>query len=183
MRVFAGLPLPAPVIDRLLRLAAELKNRYQELRVVRPQALHVTLVFFGELDQDQVLEVMRIMDSPRLKVASIRAVIGGIGQFPPRGRPRVLFCPLVKGGPEISYLYRCFMELLVRNGNFDLQEDREFTPHITLARNKGLRIELADLEALFGFEDSLILDRLVLYQSILKPQGAEYRSLKTVMFE
>jgi 2'-5' RNA ligase len=71
-----------------------------------------------------------------------------------------------------------------------LEREREFTPHITLARVRsreprerrgGDPIVLADVEELFRFEYSLILDRLVLYQSILRPQGAEYKVMKTVV--
>ncbi len=69
-----------------------------------------------------------------------------------------------------------------------LESGREFTPHITLARASrsgplpaaANRIRLAEVAELFRFEYSLILDRLVLYQSILRPGGAEYKVMKTV---
>jgi len=181
MRIFAALPLPAQAVTKLEEMAAELKNRYPDLRVVKPQGMHITMVFFGELNQDQVLQIMRVMDSPELKVASIQTVLGGIGQFPPKGRPRVIYCPIHKGVPEISYLYHLYYQLLSNTGGFSIEEQREFTPHITLARNKDTRVSLSGVEALFRFEYSLILDRLVLYQSILRPQGAEYKVMKTVM--
>jgi 2'-5' RNA ligase len=181
MRIFAALPLPAQAVAKLETLGAELKRLYPDLKVVKPRALHVTMVFFGELNQEQVLEVMRVMDSPELKVASIQAVMGGVGQFPPKGRPRVLYCPIQKGGPEISYLYRLYCELLSASGRVSIDEQRDFTPHITLARNKTTRISISEVEELFRFEYSLILDRLVLYQSILRPQGPEYKAMKTVV--
>ena len=181
MRVFAALPLPDRAVEKLGGLAAELKARYPELKVVKPQGMHVTMVFFGELNQDQILEVMRVMDSPELKVASIQAVMGGVGQFPPKGQPRVIYCPITKGVPEISYLYRLYFQLLSNIGSISIEEQRDFTPHITLARNKGAPIALSEVEEFFRFEFSLILDRLVLYQSILRPQGAEYKVMKTVM--
>ena len=181
MRIFAALPLPAQAVKKLEELAAELKARYPDLRVVKPQGMHITMVFFGELNQDQVLGVMRVMDNSELKVSSIQAVMGGIGQFPPQGSPRVIYCPIHKGAPEISYLYRLYYQLLSNTGRLSIDEQREFTPHITLARNKDSRVSLSDVEELFRFEYSLILDRLVLYQSILRPQGAEYNVMKTVM--
>jgi len=181
MRIFAALPLPAQAVKKLEEMAAELKNRYPDLRVVKPQGMHITMVFFGELNQDQVLEIMRVMDSPELKVASIQTVLGGIGQFPPKGRPRVIYCPVHRGAPEISYLYRLYHQLLSKTGGLSIEEQREFTPHITLARNRDTRLSLSDVEEFFRFEYSLILDRFVLYQSILRPQGAEYKTMKTVM--
>ena len=181
MRIFAALPLPAQAVKKLEELAAELKTRYPDLRVVKPQGMHLTMIFFGELNQDQVLRVMRVMYSSELKVSSIQAVMGGIGQFPLQGRPRVIYCPIHKGAPEISYLYRLYYQMLSNSGGLSIDEQREFTPHITLARNKDARVSLSDVEELFRFDYSLILDRLVLYQSILRPQGAEYKVMKTVM--
>ena len=181
MRVFSALPLPSQAVNRLAELAAGLKSTYPDLKVVKPQGMHITMVFFGELLQDQVLAIMRVMDRPELKVASIQAVMGGVGQFPPKGRPRVLYCPVHKGAPEISNLFRVYHRLVCGIEGLSLEGGRDFTPHITLARNKGARIELSEIEELFRFEYSLILDRLVLYQSILRPQGAEYKVMKTVM--
>ena len=82
MRIFAALPLPGQAVGKLEKLAEELNRRYPDLKVVKPHGLHITMVFFGELKQDQVLQIMRIMDRPELKVASIQAIIGGVEQFP-----------------------------------------------------------------------------------------------------
>jgi len=190
MRVFAALPLPDQAVEKLGKLAAELKARYPDLKAVKPHGMHVTMVFFGELNQDQILAVMRVMDSPELKLASIQAVMGGVGQFPPKGQPRVIYCPIQKGGPEIGYLYRVYYRLVSGVEGLSLEGERDFTPHVTLARNRVARskedrtresrIALSEVEELFRFEYSLILDRLVLYQSILRPQGAEYKVMKTV---
>jgi 2'-5' RNA ligase len=186
MRVFAALPLPEQAVEKLGRLAEELQARYPDLKVVKPSGMHVTMVFFGELNQEQILGVMRVMDSPELKMASIQAVMGGVGQFPPKGQPRVIYCPISKGSPEIGYLYRVYHRLVSGVEGLSLEAERDFTPHITLARNRrelsrASRISLSEVEELFRFEYSLILDRLVLYQSILRPQGAEYKVMKTVV--
>jgi 2'-5' RNA ligase len=190
MRVFAALPLPDQAVEKLGKLAAELKARYPDLKAVKPHGMHITMVFFGELNQEQILAVMRAMDSPELKLASIQAVMGGVGQFPPKGQPRVIYCPIQKGAPEIGYLYRVYYRLVSGVEGLSLEGERDFTPHVTLARNRvarskedrtrSSRIALSEVEELFRFEYSLILDRLVLYQSILRPQGAEYKVMKTV---
>jgi 2'-5' RNA ligase len=190
MRVFAALPLPDQAVEKLGKLAAELEARYPDLKAVKPHGMHITMVFFGELNQEQILAVMRAMDSPELKLASIQAVMGGVGQFPPKGQPRVIYCPIQKGAPEIGYLYRVYYRLVSGVEGLSLEGERDFTPHVTLARNRvasskgdrtrASRIALSEVEELFRFEYSLILDRLVLYQSILRPQGAEYKVMKTV---
>ena len=62
MRVFAALPLPDQAVGKLGQLAEQLKARYPDLKVVKPGGMHVTMIFFGELDQERVLEVMKVMD-------------------------------------------------------------------------------------------------------------------------
>jgi hypothetical protein len=124
MRVFAALPLPDQAVEKLGKLAAELKARYPDLKAVKPHGMHITMVFFGELNQEQILAVMRAMDSPELKLASIQAVMGGVGQFPPKGQPRVIYCPIQKGGPEIGYLYRVYYRLISGVEGLSLEGER-----------------------------------------------------------
>jgi 2'-5' RNA ligase len=182
VRVFTGLPLPEAALGRLAAVVAELKRRYPGLKVVGPEGLHITLIFFGELSEAQVAALDALLDGEGLKVPAIRAVLGGAGQFPPRGMPRVIFCPVLEGAAPVKKLHGALCELVREGGSLPLEETRELTPHVTVARNRGLPVNMAEVRALFGFEEEVLLDRLVLFQSILKPRGAEYRHLKTVLF-
>ena len=199
IRVFAALPLPAPALERLEMAAGELGRRAGSLRVVRPEGMHVTLIFFGELEEGPVQTIERALDHPSLAGPPIEASLGGLGQFPPRGAPRVLYCPIRQGVEAIKALHGRLREALLAQWNTHSGRNREssepreaagpawddrrpFAPHITVARNRGGAVKLSELEELFRFEQPATLDRLVLFQSILKPGGAEYRPLKTVRF-
>lgn len=182
MRVFLALPLPAEAVQGLKDGLAELQRRYTLLKVVRPEALHITLVFLGERRPEEVEAVSALLEDPVLAVPRIPACLRGYGQFPPRGSPRVLYCPVVEGAAEVSGLQRSLIGLLHRAGVRCEEESRPFEPHLTLARNKGQRVDGGEVRALFAAELRFVFDRLVLFQSLLRPQGAEYRPLKTVVF-
>jgi 2'-5' RNA ligase len=185
MRVFLALPLPAETVRGLEPSLAELERRYRELKVVRPEGLHLTLVFLGERQEQEVEAIRALLDDPSLAVPRIQASLGGYGQFPPQGSPRVLFCPVIDGATEVSALQRSLVGVLQRGGARFEEERRPFAPHITLARNprkKDARVDGEGLRERLGAERRFVFDRLVLYQSLLKPQGAEYRALETVLF-
>jgi 2'-5' RNA ligase len=199
IRVFTALPLPTPALERLEKAAGELRRRAANLRVVHPEGLHVTLIFLGELEEGPLEDVKRALADPSLAGPAIEASLGGLGQFPPRGTPRVLYCSIRQGAEAIRTLHARLREALLAEwnthgtGNGALSgprkalvpawdDRRPFTPHVTVARSRGGPVELSELEEMFRFEQPATLDRLVLFQSILKPEGAEYRPLKTVRF-
>jgi 2'-5' RNA ligase len=220
MRVFAALPLPPAALQRLEGAVAELRDRARTarsggLRAVRPEGMHITLIFFGELEGERLEQIRSALGNPSLPGPPIAASIGGLGQFPPRGMPRVLYCPVRGGAKEIEGLYgRLRASALAAWGGGrsgagysdgsdepvpgdgevgertqpggqarpPWDDRRSFTPHVTVARNRGGHVAVTDLRAPFDFEEPALLERLVLFQSILGPGGAEYRPLETVHF-
>lgn len=182
MRLFLALPLPPEVLRRLGEVAAGLRARSRELKVVQPESLHLTLVFLGERESREAEEVARLLEAPELAVPRIGAALGGYGQFPPHGSPRVLYTPLREGVGQVRELQAALSGVL-RGGGIRLDEEtRDFSPHITVARSREPRNAPEGLQELFEFEQRFTFDRLVLFQSLLRPQGAEHRPLKTVMF-
>ena len=205
MRLFLAIPLPPAALRRLESVAAELEGR--DLKVVRPEGLHLTLVFLGEREAEEAEGIGRLLESPELDVPRIPASLGGYGRFPARGSPRVIFTPVRRGAREITALQQALAGVL-RRGGVRLQEEargftrgggapgthgrtrgftrggtRGFTPHVTLARSRGGDPDLRGLEDLLDFEELFAADRLILFRSILKPAGAEYLALKTVMLK
>jgi 2'-5' RNA ligase len=185
MRVFLALPLPAETVRGLQEGLAELGRQYCELKVVRPQGLHITLVFLGERREQEVEAIRALLHDPSLAVPPIRASLSGYGQFPPQGIPRVLYSPLIDGAAEVTALQHSLTELLRRGQVRFEEEKRAFSPHLTLARNSRnmeARPEAQRVRELLGAERRFTFDRLVLFQSLLKRDGAEYRPLETVLF-
>ncbi|MBN2534320.1 MAG: RNA 2',3'-cyclic phosphodiesterase [Spirochaetales bacterium] len=182
MRVFAGLPVPEQMTGKIRQVCDYLKEKYRGLNVVKSEGLHVTLYFFGELPEHSVHELIHLMDDRSLIQKKIEASFHGFGQFPPRGNPRVLYVHIEKGKELITAYYEKYVHLIRPHG-FGAPPDKEFVPHITIARNKRERLP-RDFPASLPFvlNDFFTINRCVLYQSVLTPAGAEYKALKTIMF-
>ncbi len=182
MRVFAALPIPEAVISALTGVAGTLKKHYHRLKVIKPQGIHITLLFFGELSEERIQPIMEIMESPDLHIERIKASLGPIGCFPVRGNPRVIYCRIEAGKDQITAFYGKFYAMVKKLSGHYINNEKDFIPHITLARNKYERIDAGVFKHLPELKQSFTIDSFVLFQSILKPQGAEYRPLKTVKF-
>jgi 2'-5' RNA ligase len=95
----------------------------------------------------------------------------------------VIYTPVREGAREIVALQQALVGVLQRGGVRLEEEGRAFMPHLTLARRGGGPPDLNGLEDLLDFEVPFADDHLVLFQSFLKPAGAEYRALKSVTLE
>ena len=184
MRVFAALPLPPRVVSKLEELSEELKRRCHRLKPVRREAFHITLLFWAELQEQQVQRLVALLDEPYMSHRQpISVFLGRLGQFPPRGNPRVIFRSVEEGSREIIAFQRLLTEK-VRHLDYDFPLDsRPFTPHVTLARNKGEILEPGGWVSVAAPGESFRIDRCVLYRSELRPQGPLYTPLKTIMFD
>jgi 2'-5' RNA ligase len=181
VRLFLALPLPPAALARLAGLSGQLAGR--RLKVVRPEGLHLTLVFLGEREEAEARAIGELLRAPELRRPPIRACLGGYGQFPPRGWPRVVYVPVREGAREIVELQAGLVGVLRRAGVPLQEEARGFQPHLTLARGGNLRPDLQGLEELLAFEERFVVERLVLFRSLLKPQGAEYQALASLTLQ
>jgi len=178
VRLFLAIPLPPAALARLADVTGQLAGR--QLKVVRPEGLHLTLVFLGERDEAEAGTIGDLLEAPELAVPRIPASLGGYGQFPPRGEPRVIYTPVREGAQEITAFQQALVGVL-RRGQVRLEEEaRAFHPHITLARRGNGRPDLRGLQDLLAFEERFAAEQLVLFRSLLKPQGAEYQALKSL---
>jgi len=152
-------------------LQARLRPRLGGIRLVRPEGIHLTLRFLGDTSPAQV-ETLR----PRLVAAAAEcppaeARVAGLGTFPERGSPRVLWLEL-EVPPLILDLQRA-CERAARTAGFE-REERPFRAHLTLGRwrDRAARPDLppADLGV-------TRLDTLVLFRSDLRSDGALYTPL------
>jgi RNA 2',3'-cyclic 3'-phosphodiesterase len=151
------------------------------LRVVRPEALHMTLVFLGyqaEKDAKAIAKAAFDVDLPAPAVELLTEPVGV-----PRGkRPRLV--ALAANSEDTVALQARVEERLVEEGFYE-PEKRPFWPHLTVARVRPeaprsrkpalLTTEPQPLpEHMFRFFRPT---RLVLFKSHLRRTGAEYESL------
>ena len=125
-RLFVALTLPLPVRDSLLALAEPLPG----VTWTRPDQLHVTLRFLGDVSADMSESMITRLSA--VQVAPFILPLEGLGAFPPNRPPRVLWIGVGSGHPRLFQLRQRLDDALLAAG---LQLDvRTFHPHVTLAR-------------------------------------------------
>lgn len=182
MRVFAGLPLPEETKQNVTNIIEDFKQKNSDLNYVKPQGMHITLHFFGDLTEAQTEELLAAMESPELKVPQIHLSLGHLDQFPPRGNPRIIFQEIEEGEQDLHDIYLRYQRI-IKPLDFVTIEARPFKAHITLARNKRSRMDPKIIKKYKPKIHHFTMDRLVLYKSDLKPTGPEYTALKTILFK
>jgi 2'-5' RNA ligase len=182
MRLFVAMDIPEDVRSAIGALVAKLRPACRNARWVRIEGLHVTLKFIGETSPEKVEAVMTALAAVPSR-APIPITFRGLGFFPDERRPRVLWAG-IKAGPELAALAGAIETALEPLGI--PREVREFSPHLTLARLESPRV-------LVAFQDNVrkvgrlafgrtMAEEFHLYQSVLKPGGAEYTRLATFSF-
>lgn len=177
MRCFLAVPLEEPALAEAQRLLASLREEVPAVRWVRPEALHVTVHFFGCIDDEQVRAglkaVMPVVDiMPPFGLALDR-----LGGFPERGRTRVLWLGTSRGASLLNALASGCREALGRAG-FDV-DARPFRPHCTLGRPRNPWPHEGRQAWRAATEQPLVVPafaaaRLVLYESISATGGNHY---------
>ena len=180
MRVFLALEISPTVKEYLQGIIKIMASRITGVRWVKSEGQHITLKFFGELDEAMVENIRTRLLSIEDKFEPFEATIKGIDAFPNKRRARVIVVTLEKGVDIAKAIFNDIEVALLPLG-FE-GEKRDYTPHITLGRRKEqspiLERDIPDLNGM-GF----IVDRLVMFRSTLTPQGAIYSPLWEIGFK
>jgi 2'-5' RNA ligase len=172
VRAFLALPLPEDVRQAIGELQTRLRPRLGGIRLVRAEGLHLTLRFLGPTSPAQVAALREPLAHAAATCPRCEARVAGLGTFPERGSPRVLWLGLEVTESVMALQAAC--ERAAVAAGFP-PEDRPFRPHLTLGRwrERESRPELpgADL-------GEARVDALVLFRSELRSGGALYTPLE-----
>ena len=157
---------------------AELLATLPGIRLTDPASVHLTLRFFGETAGDDLEKIRASVLSVALRAAPFAVELAGVGAFPTRHRPRVVWVG-VRPMAALAELYRQCQQELAAAGI--AAEQRPFAPHLTVGRFSETGPDLAALPAGLAQRriGSLPVEALVLYQSRLLPGGARHIPLFT----
>lgn len=181
MRVFAALPLPHEALAALAPLGAALAARWPGLRPVRSGDRHLTLHFFGEVDEGGVRRLVALWRGPHLRGPALAVSFGNLGRFPDRGSPRVIWVGIGSGAEAVCAYQR---KLESRISELGFREDpKGFAPHVTIARSGARPLPPAVTEGFAAPRLDFIFGECVLFQSILAPSGPTYVPLAAVAFD
>lgn len=179
-RLFIALPIDDEQAVRSLDNVLNNLNKYQSLiKTVPADNFHITLKFFGTVDfhlADSITDSFLSLNP----LNKIEYTIKGIGAFPAVSDPSVIWAGLKCDEKPLGEIIRS-VETLASESGFP-PEKRKFIPHLTLGRVKREKTVPHELKSYLGKErDTLfassVFSELVLFESILKNTGAEYKKI------
>lgn len=179
MRLFFGIELDDALRMALDHATAPLRAAEPELAWVRPEKLHLTMKFLGEVDDVGAARLAAAADAVSASHRPFEMTLGGVGAFPNFRRARVVWMG-VESEPRLELLHHD-LELACREAGFEV-EGRPFRPHITLARVRApMTLDRARPFARgarrVAFAASSEVRALALLESTLGSSGARYRRL------
>ena len=190
LRVFISLNPPPGIVGKLVEIQAHLRTTLEKslsterwrIRWTRPDQLHLTVLFLGNVFQHQVdnlrCQLEQVVESvPRFPALKLQ----GFGCFPAFRHPRVIWFGAAPNS-DFDLLQSALLDCFSRQLSLD-NRDRSY-PHLTLARSGSnpLPAELsAVLAGLTRAENAPSLPwevrSVALMQSVQGPQGSEYTCL------
>jgi 2'-5' RNA ligase len=188
IRAFIAIDLPAECREALAGVQEQLAPVGRGVKWARPEGIHLTLKFLGDIDEAQVEAVSEAMRAAASGSDRMSLQMKGVGAFPGVARPRVVWVGVVGDVAPLAALQRDLEARLALLG-FE-PEARRFSPHLTLGRVKEFTKDFGGrgksrlgeaIVALAGLELSdFEAAELVLFRSELKPGGAVYTRLRAV---
>ena len=182
IRSFLAIELPKPILRKIEEVQGDLRLTHADVRWVNPEKIHLTLKFFGNIEESRIDSIFKSIEEPIRNTLPFSIKVRGVGAFPQMRNPRVIWMGLVEEGEVLTSLQKQIETQLEKIG-FQ-PEDRSFHPHLTLGRMRSSRGK-GDLvgriekhkEEEFG---DLQVERVVLFKSDLKPTGPIYTPLGDV---
>ena len=165
-RLFVAIDPPESTRQLLSRLDPHIRG----VRWVDPEQMHLTLGFFSDVPEEVDLAFRKKLSA--IEVGAFFLPIVGVGAFPAKGWPKVVWIGVGRGHPHLFQLHKRVSDAAIAAG---LEPDlRPWHPHITLARCRNVSPQL-----LGGFSKSNVdldagmirVDSFHLYSSKLTPAG------------
>jgi 2'-5' RNA ligase len=179
VRTFVAVELDAAIRRRLAGIQRDVLRGFRGLRPTSEGGLHLTLKFLGEIPRGDVARAMRLVEAAAVPEEPFASEVGGLGAFPPRGRPRVVWVGMSDPEGTLARLHgrldRSLGELGVRGRTVGTRRTSRW-PASAIARARfGLADRLEEIPSRpAGVQE---ISEIVLMMSELRPSGALYTPL------
>jgi 2'-5' RNA ligase len=179
MRMFVAIDLNEGVIAGCREIMSLLEESGADLRIVKPENLHVTLKFLGEVregDSDDICEKIELISG---NFEPFRLSLSGLGHFGKSGSPRVIWTGISEGSDVV-----CNISLALEKGLSHIRRNgKEPSPHLTLARVRSRKNSEGLIETIQKLSDVKLgevdVKEIKLKQSALRPDGPVYSDFRT----
>jgi 2'-5' RNA ligase len=180
IRSFLAIELPEPILRKIGEVQGDLRSTQAEVRWANPEKIHLTLKFFGNIEESRIDPIFKSIEEPIRNTLPFSLKVRGVGAFPHLKNPRVIWIGLVDERDVLTSLQKGIETHLERIG-FQ-PENRPFHPHLTLGRMKSSRGKEGLVSRMERYKEeefgNFRVERVVLFKSDLRPSGPIYTSLK-----
>jgi len=186
VRAFLAIEPPAEILKEIGKIQGRLKEACPfDIRWVKPEAMHLTLKFFGNISESEIAAVSQVVGKHTADAVPLHLEAKTLGVFPSLKRPRVLWIGLQGDTAPLVSLQKN-LERGFEDCGF-AREERPLRPHLTLGRIKAVK-EIVGLEKTIESgrdfaAGSFWAAGLALFKSDLTPRGAVYTKLAWFSFD
>ena len=183
-RLFIAINIP--VSDSIIRFTQKLKEKFKNDRIkwIEFKNFHITLKFLGETPSHLVPDISNTIASITENYTNFEIQIRKFGKFSSMGHAKVMWLGIDDKSKTLSKISADLNKELELYGF--KPEKRNFKAHLTLARIKFIKNEhlLNDLIKTYSDKNfqSILVEELILYQSLLTPKGSVYKILEKFPF-
>lgn len=158
--------------------------QHEKIRWVIPENLHITLKFFGETPEHHIPAIKLALKESINDISSFAFEVKDIGVFGSSYKPKAIWFGIDPKN-EIEALVTSIYHELSQIG---IDPDRQnFVPHLTLARMKFVEDKKIFQQVIDKQKEGLIqkeeVNKFHLFESILRPDGPEYRVIETFVLD
>jgi RNA 2',3'-cyclic 3'-phosphodiesterase len=179
IRTYIAVEIPEIIAAGIGELQQGLNEYGFGIRWIRPENIHLTLKFLGDVQVDDIDNIFEAISRTVDGIASMPLKARGIGVFPGIRRPRVIWVGLA-GQLDLLISLQKTLDTNLKNIGFP-PEKRPFKGHLTIGRIKAKMNVRTFGDALMAFRkfesETFIADKIILFKSDLKPKGAVYTNL------
>ena len=173
MRAFIAIPCPNELKEGMVEIQERIKE-LGKLTLVKPENIHLTMKFLGEVGEDKIPDINKRLDFLS-ELQGFDISLKGVGVFPSMDYIRVIWVGVEDGADSIINIHS---EIDKNLKELKFKTDKKFHPHLTIARVKfpKKKEELRNILQRNSGRDfgSFRADRIELMQSRLSPKGPEY---------
>ena len=182
LRTFIAVELPRDIQRILKGIQDELRKSGADVKWIQPDHIHLTLKFLGEIPEEKIEAVLKVMESSLECFAAFSFRLSHLGAFPKPENPRIIWVGVDSGENELKRLAGVLEKNLGSLGF--KKEERGFAAHITLGRVRSSlnKFALSKLLKSYSLPQPMAQDvkNLVLFKSTLTSSGPLYEALKKI---
>jgi 2'-5' RNA ligase len=171
------IPLEDSIVKQINKLKAEFIN--EKIKWIKAHQFHITIQFLGNVEDTDISKINESLGKVTAGFGDFSIELEEFGVFKNIKNPRILWIGF-RPCDELIKLKNAIEDEMTRFG-FE-KSDKPFSPHLTIARIKVLRQREKLKELIDSYSGKIIqlvnVGEIILYESMLKPDGPEYNIIK-----